>query len=657
MDLLASSWSGFTSKGEDKTLYQYVFDLKNFLADACEVASEVLDGAEEKGRRHHDKKAVPRSFQIGDEVLVLLPSDSNKLLMMWKGPYPVVDTFRSDYKVDINGRRKVFHANMLKKYIRRSEVSAVVSAPASSAESLPNVPWESIVSSSFDLAVETGCQATALLPVEESDPLPLPTVPVSSAEDIGSIVYDTPRLSVKKLSEIKEVFQSAASILTADPGVFLGKLDHEIRVLHNQPVFKKQYPLPFASKEIHEREVQSMLKLGVIEPSSSPYSAPVVLVKKPDGSTRVCIDFRALNKITVSDAEPIPDIEQLFAALSQSIYFTKIDLAKGYWQIRVKEEDKPKTAFQTPLGLFQWTRMPFGLVSAPATFARMMRMLHLERYSSLNFFDDILVHSVAWGQHLDHVKGVLNALKDSGLTVRPSKVSAGFQECDFLGHTVGQGCLRPDRKKISKILKVSTPTSRKQVRSLLGLVSYYRRFVPNLAELTAPISDLLKGKRGRNLVWSPACADSLERIQSVLSSSPVLKLPDLSRTFLVQTDASSVGIGGVLLQEHCGVLHPVCFVSRKLLSREERYSTIERECLAIVWTLSKLSRFLLGRPFHLQVDHAPLQYLLSKPHSNSRVMRWALSLQEFAFDVQHVSGEKNCLADFLSRSVSNQMIP
>ncbi|KAL8590497.1 hypothetical protein ACOMHN_010933 [Nucella lapillus] len=442
-----------------------------------------------------------------------------------------------------------------------------------------------------DLIVEVleSSQATALLPVEDSDPLPLPTVPSGKSETVDDVVIDA-NLTCTQKKELRDVFSSCSSIMTTDPGSFSGNLEHEIRLRQSEPVFKKQYPLPFASREVLQKEVRSMIQLGVIEPSFSPYCAPVVLVKKKDGSTRVCIDFRALNKVTIFDAEPIPDIDDLFARLSSAVYFTKIDLAKGYWQIRVKEEDKPKTAFQTPQGLYQWTRMPFGLVSAPAAFARMMRMLDLERFSAMNFFDDVLVSSVDWSSHLNDVKGVLSTLESFGLTIRPSKVHAGFQEVEFLGHIVGKGCLKPEQGKVAKILQVSTPTTKKQIRSLLGLVGYYRRYIPNFAGLTAPISDLLKGKRGKSLLWTSGCAQALSQIQAFLSSSPVLHLPDLTRAFLVQTDASSVGIGGVLMQGHNGTLHPVSFVSRKLLDRETRYSTIERECLAIVWTLSKLSR-------------------------------------------------------------------
>lgn len=189
-------------------------------------------------------------------------------------------------------------------------------------------------------------------------------------------------------------------------------------------------------------------------------------------------------------------------------------------------------------------------------------MLGLERFGAMNFFDNGLVNSVSWSSHLGHVKCVLQTLEQFGLTFQPSKVYAELQELNFLGHTIGKGCLKPEQG----ILQVFTPTTKKQVRSLLGMSRYYRRYVPNFAELTVPISNLLKGKRGKSLIWTSHCVQALSQVQSVLSSAPVLSLPDLPITFIVQTDASSVGIGGVLLQECDGTLHPVSFVSRKLRS-------------------------------------------------------------------------------------------
>ncbi|KAL8559173.1 hypothetical protein ACOMHN_048420 [Nucella lapillus] len=477
-------------------------------------------------------------------------------------------------------------------------------------------------------------------------------------ESIGDVKFDS-QLSLSQRTELENIFSRHSDILTTKPGCFSDDLFLEIPVTTVVPVKRRMYDIPFSAKEIVEREVQTMLDLRVIERSRSPYSAPVVLVKKKDGSCRFCIDYRWLNKITVTDAEPIPDVEALFAALGGARVFTRIDLAKGYWQVQVLPEDRPKTAFATHCRLFQFVRMPFGLVSAPAVFARMMRMLHLEHFSALNFFDDILIHSVDWYSHLQHVEAVLECLRSKGLTARPSKIETGFHSLEFLGHVVGKGTLKPEAGKIKKIMQIPTPTTKKQVRALLGLLSFYRRYVPNFATLSAPLTDLTKDgpRKSRSIDWTPACAKALEKIQAVMSAEPVLLLPHLDEQFVLRTDASSVGLGAVLLQQSDGVLHPVVFASRKLLEREKNYSTIERECLAIIWAVQKFMKFLWGVHFILQTDHRPLTYLRTSGFKNARILRWALSLQEFSFEIQPISGTSNVLADLLSRSEMDQFVP
>ena len=646
--------------------------------ESGELAMQNSSAASQRNKKYYDKKTQDRKFSVGEEVLVLLPSASNKLLSSWLGPFPITKVFHPDYRVLVKGKEKVFHANMLKRYVRREEAADVAVGGSKCVQSVGDfVPWREISplldevdmsvpkvpsTSSGDFhAVESVCSAGVVQDHGEDVSIPTLSVPMSTSipdEDVSCVQFDD-ALSEVQLDELKAVFQTHADILTTRPGVFSGNLMLEIPLTSDVPIRRKMYNLPFSSKEVVEKEIQVMLDLEIIEPSKSPYSSPVVLVRKKDGSCRFCIDFRGLNKITVFDAEPIPNVEDLFVRLAHSRFFTKIDLAKEYWQILVLPEDRPKTAFATHQGLFQFIRMPFGLVSAPAVFARMMRMLHLADLSAENFFDDILVHSASWSDHLHHVRNVLDRLKSYGLTARPSKILAGFQSLEFLGHVVGSGVLRPDESKTEKILQVSTPTTKKQVRSLLGLLSFYRRYIPGFASVAAPLTDLTKegGRSCRSIHWTPDCASALQEIQDILSRKPVLLLPRLDLPFVLQTDASSTGLGAVLLQEFEDSLHPVCFASRKLLDREKRYSTIERECLAIVWAVHKFVRFLWGVRFVLQTDHRPLTYLRTSNFKNSRIMRWALSLQEFSFEVLPVSGRANVFADLLSRSAVDQVIP
>lgn len=635
MAILKEIWTGKRKDTDVQTTYQYVLELRNSLAETCKIAQEAAQKAGQRYKHYHDKKAKMRKFNVGDEVLVLLPTEQNKLLMKWQGPYIILNVSGPvDYRIDMNGKSKIFHVNMLKKYERRTDdgnVGAVVG-----------------------LAIS----AVGVVSLEEDMGTPqvdVKTLPTLNEESVKDVHYD-PDLPVARQRDLQNVFEKFSGCLTDKPGNTVNVDDHSIPLTTPQPIRLKSYPIPFAKREEIRKEVKSMLDLGVIEPSTSSYSSPIVLVKKKDGTNRFCIDFRALNKVTVFDAEPIPDTEELFARLTKARFFTKIDLAKGYWQIPVKQEDRHKTAFQTPLGLYQWTKMPFGLVSAPASFARMMRKLKLEENSALNFFDDILIATERWDDHLESVKGVLQKLQKFGLTARPTKIFAGFQTLEFLGHTVGKGTMQPEKSKVDKILSLGQPRTKKQVRGIVGLMSYYRRYVPDFASLISPLTDLTKKGQPNKVQWDHRCQNALERIQQILSQQPVVVLPDLTKPFTVKTDASSRGIGGVLCQEKDGLLHPVLYASRKLLDREQRYSTVERECLAIVWSIDKFSRYLYGQEFMLETDHRPLTYLRQSKLKNSRLMRWALALQEYKFHILPVSGKSNVEADALSRCLQDQVV-
>ena len=686
--LLADTWiEADPTDSEGKPLYQYLFDLKNTISETCEIALQHSKQAQTKNKTYFDRKAKPRSFEVDDEVLVLLPTASNKLLMTWKGPFVVQECLHPDYRILMKGKSKIFHANMLKKYFRREESAAmtVVDPHPLDQDGLTTlsvgqkVPWSCITEfllpevsgESYQIAVDhvessiessfTDFKVAGVGVIQDDDCSSVPTLPIPMSssmvdEDISRIDFNKD-LSHSESIALYSVFQEFPDLLTTKPGSFNGNIFMDVQLTSDVPVRRRAYDLPFSSKQVVEREIQTMLDLGVIEKSKSAYSSPVVLVQKSDGSCRFCIDYRALNKITVFDAEPIPDVEEMFTQLSSSVFFTRIDLSKGYWQIVVNPLDRHKTAFATHLGLYQWIRMPFGLVSAPAVFARMMRMLGLHEVSSMNFFDDILTHSHSFPEHLSNVRAVLQKLRQFNLTARPSKISSGYKSLAFLGHVVGQGLLQPETKKVNKILAIPTPTTKKQVRSLLGLLGFYRRYVPNFASLTAPISDLTKDVKSRSISWTPECEDALRKIKEIFSSFPVLQLPRLDEPFVLRTDASSTGLGAVLLQELEGTFHPVCFASRKLLDRETRYSTIERECLAIVWAISKFSKFLWGVVFTLQTDHRPLVYLQTSRFKNSRIMRWALSLQEYRFTLEPLPGTQNVFADLLSRAHCDQAVP
>ncbi|GFO11461.1 retrovirus-related pol polyprotein from transposon 17.6 [Plakobranchus ocellatus] len=337
--------------------------------------------------------------------------------------------------------------------------------------------------------------------------------------------------------------------------------------------------------------------------------------------------------------------------MSQSTFFTSCDLSKAYWQIFLSKECCHITAFQTPLGLMHWCRMPFGLVGAPAQFIRLMRIMLKDCPNLLNYFDDTLVHTPTWVQHPDSLRTLFAALRKHDLTVNPAKLSIGQTRIEFLGHVVSNGTLAPLPSKVQKVVDLRTPTTKKQVQSLMGLLNYYRLFFPSFSTITTPLTNLLRKGSPDMVRWSEECQQAFDAVSDILSSEPVLIIPDVNAPFVVQTDASDYGIGAVLLQMRSGKLMPRHFASRKLLPREQNYSTIERETLAIVYAVSAFYKFLAFRHFELQCDHRPISFLKKGKVRNSRLMRWALALQEFSFSITYIPGGKNVHADALSRLV------
>eukprot|EP00057_Strongylocentrotus_purpuratus_P000907 XP_001186509.2 PREDICTED: uncharacterized protein LOC754648 [Strongylocentrotus purpuratus] len=632
--ILREMWTGEVDEPDTKTTYQYVLDLKDRLQLTCEVAQQNLSKSAERYRRQYNKKAKERKFEVDDEVLLLLPSDNNKLLMHWKGPFKVVKKIgQMDYRIDKDGKIKTFHANLLKKYYRREESAGGF-----------DVAGVSVV----DDGLSEECSEGENEDVNHSsrkDILHLPNLtPTESLKD----VQISPHLDDKQREEVNSLLREYEEVLTDMPGLTnLGK--HDIKLVHKEPIKSKPYPLPHALRGKVKEEVQKMIDVGIVESSSSPYASPVVMVKKKDGTIRFCCDYRKLNQVTVTDAEPIPDQEGIFAKLSRAKYFTKIDLTKGYWQVPLTEEAKELTAFVTPDGLYQFRSMPFGLVNAPASFSRIMRALLRGLHGVDNFIDDILIHTVSFEEHLDTLREVFERLRRANLTARPTKCTVGCVSIEFLGHRIGQGELRPVQDKVDAVQGAARPKTKKQLRSFLGLVGYYRRFVPNFAALAVPLTD--RTKKGEPLLvkWGDAEEAAFTTLKKKLASEPILHLPDLDLPFILRTDASDHGLGAILLQETEGKKFPIAYASRKLLPREQRYCVMERECLAVVWGVQKFEPYLYGKHFELETDHQPLQCIAKSKVANSRILRWALALQPYQFSITAIKGSENVGADYLSR--------
>jgi len=328
-----------------------------------------------------------------------------------------------------------------------------------------------------------------------------------------------------------------------------------------------------------------------------------------------------LNKLTVFDPEPMPAAIDLFQKLNGDKFFSKIDLSKGYWRVTIPEVDIPKTAFVTPDGSYEFLKMPFGMVNSAATLKRGMKKL-LKGMKNVEFdWDDILVHTRTWEDHLKILRKLFRHLAQAGMTIRPSKCIFGVDSIDLLSHQLQQGLIGLHEDNVAKIRKASRPTTKKQVGSFMGLAGYYRDFIPNFAAVAAPLSDLTRKGQPSKVEWGDAQEKAYRTIKILPTSDPILRLPDPEKTFVLRTDASNYGIGAVLIQEHGGKLFSICYVSKKLSDAELNYSTIEKECLVVVWGIKRFHMHLYGVRFVLQTDHEPLKYMNSAKFTNNRLMR------------------------------------
>ena len=455
-------------------------------------------------------------------------------------------------------------------------------------------------------------------------------------------------LTLEQEDQMRKLEYKYKSVFSGKPGN-TNLVEHAIDT-QPQVVRSGSRNWPRHLRETINKEIEEMLQLGVIEPSSSPWRSYPVVVPKPDGGIRLCIDYCKLNEVSKFDAYPMPKIDDLLERLGGAENLTLSDLTKGYWQVPLRHEDKEKTAFVTPKGLFQFSRMPFGLHGVAATFQRLMdKILSPVKDFAGAYIDDILIYSKNWEEHLEHLEKVLQVLQDAKLKVNPAKCKVARKRVKFLGFQVTQGRIQTVSDKVDQVTAWPTPRTKKELQRFLALAGYYRQFVPDFAHIAVPLSDLTKKKKTKIVCWGEEEATAFEELKQILAELPSRYAPDFSRPFIVQTDTSDRGVGAVLSQEKEGLEFPVMYLSKKLSLREQKYSTIEKEAFAVKWAIQALRYYLLGAPFTLITDHAPLQCLNRMKDVNPRLTRWYLSLQLFNFKVQYRKGSAHANADYFSR--------
>ncbi|XP_068216703.1 uncharacterized protein [Palaemon carinicauda] len=517
LDLLREHWEG--GSGKMNSLY-YISSFKEKLRSIWQWAQNNLSTSQAKMKTHYDRKSQVRNFEAGEQVLVLLPIPG-QFRAQFVGPAVVKKKLNDvDYLVEIPGRRKKYqlcHINIMKKYFSRANtvksVSAVVPKECNGQE---------VESKEYGWNGENSkilCNPDSLFK----------------------------HLNAQEATDIKDLFKEHPSIFKDTPGL-VRSLQHDVVLKPNaQPIRQAPYRLSPQKAEAVRKEVSYMLENDLISPSSSPWSSPVVLVKKENGQDRLCFDYRKVNDLTVADSFPLPRIEDCIDKIGNAKYISKLDLLKGYWQVPLTENAREISAFITPEGLFECKVMPFGMRNAASTFQRMMWMITNGLKGCVVYLDDIIIFSDNWKDHVDRIRALFRAIADAGLVVNLSKCEFGKAEVIYLGHHVGQGKVLPKEKNIEAVLAFPTPKTRKNVRQFVGLAGYYRRFVPSFSEIVTPLTNLLREKS--RFLWDDTCQRAFDKLKGILSTYPILKSPDFQKGFKLMVDASDLGVGAVLLQD------------------------------------------------------------------------------------------------------------
>lgn len=429
------------------------------------------------------------------------------------------------------------------------------------------------------------------------------------------------------------------------------KVKHLIDTGDATPIKQRYYNVSPARQKLINEELDRMITLGVVEPSQSAWSSPIMLLDKPDGSKRFVVDFRAVNAVSKKDAYPLPQVTTILDRLRDAKYLSSLDIKSAYWQIELEESSKEKTAFAIPgRGLYQFVTMPFGLCGAPGTWQRFVdNVLGADLEPNVFvYLDDIIVVTSSFEKHLEVLSEIFKRIRAAKLTLNKEKCKFVRPELKYLGYIVSAAGLRVDPDKIKAIVDIPVPGTQKAVRQFTGMASWYRRFIPNFATRMHPLTSLLRRKS--KFEWSAEAEQSFRDMKSCLVTAPILSCPDFAKPFTISCDASGVGIGAVLSQEYEQGEGVIAYASRTLSRQEQKFSATERECLSAIWAVEKFRPYVEGTKFTIITDHYSLLWLNKLKDPTGRLGRWALRLQAYDYRLVHRKGQENVVPDLLSRT-------
>jgi hypothetical protein len=466
---------------------------------------------------------------------------------------------------------------------------------------------------------------------------------------------------VKQRQRLQDILWKNGKLFdTRQPSVIKATIYNAIETGNHPPVYTPPYRVSYKDEQIQRDEINKLLDQGRIEESTSPWSSPIVLVRKKNGSVRFCIDYRKLNNITTKDAFPIPRIDDIFDHLSQAEYYTTIDFKSGYFQVALDPKDRPKTAFSTRDQHFQFTVLPQGVTNGPPAFQRIVsKILGQTRWQySLAYLDDVIIYSPTFDQHLVHLNDILNRLNQANFRLNIDKCHIAQTSISYLGHQIEHSNIRPNADNVRALLETPQPKTAKEAFRFVKAAEYYRKFIPGFSTIAQPLHKFApttteqRSQKSQSIpiILADQELDAFNQLKQILANDLVLRIPNEKLPFKIQTDASKVGIGAVLMQTHPNGDLPIAYLSKKFTSAQMNWPATEQECYAIIYAIEKWHKYLDGRPFVIETDHKPLLPFNLKQQLNPKCERWRLKLQQYNFTVKYIKGKHNTVADYLSRS-------
>lgn len=701
LQLVCDDWTGKRPLPLDiaKTPAQYLCDLEHKLKLVSEYTAEHAADEQARHTQHYNLRSRDKSFEVGERVVYLMPSSTHKLTRTWIGPCVVVKKNSPySYIIDIEGKQQWCHANHLRKFNERvneavSHNCAIIFDTDQDFGYVPTLdirsndnsrhdttnPYTHLDSSMFDDVAtmssnneSSTVDVVRLRPLENDDDVTHATSDVSSSifqysqpNDVDNVDTNVGmQIDASKLQHLNEiqrrellhVLNEFSDCFTDTPG-FCPYVEHKIVIAPDfKPKRLREYRIPEILKPEIQRQIDELLKNGFIRPSKSPMASPIVAVlkgPKGQGGVRLTIDYRYINLHSQSEAFVMPHLQDTIQKVGASRYITVLDAKSGYWQLGLKKEDRWLSAFAYDGGLYEWCRLPFGLRTSGNTFCRCVQMI-LEpiRDFCFAFVDDMTVCSNGWEQHLSQLRMYLTEIRRSGLTLSLKKCSFAQSEVRFVGHIIGSGRHRPDEMKLATVSDLNRPVTKKDVRRMVGFFSYFRNYIPHLAELSVPFTNLLAKGKPNMIEWSDVEEAAFCELKHVLCEcvKANLYIAQWGQPFGIHTDASNFAVGSCLVQwDTLGNERPIAFASAKLSGAQLAWAAVEKEAYAVVWSLNKFRTWIFGAPITIIADSNPLTYLTASAPKSAKLTRWSLALQEFHITFKYKKGREHVVPDYLSR--------